>query len=131
MDVAVGMAFSIMIMSSIMITTAGSLHAKGVTDISTAEEDAKALQPLVKKFPYSVEIAEVIFALGIIDTGLLAIPILAGSSAYAISDTLSWKQGLGNKFKQAKPFYLVIAVSTLIGLGINFVNIDPIKAPTE
>jgi Mn2+/Fe2+ NRAMP family transporter len=131
MDVAVGMAFSIMITSSIIITTAGSLHAKGVTGISTAEEDAKALQPLVKKFPYSVEIAEVIFALGIIDTGLLAIPILAGSSAYAISDTLSWKQGLGNKFKQAKPFYLVIAVSTLIGLGINFVNIDPIKAPTE
>jgi Mn2+/Fe2+ NRAMP family transporter len=128
MDVAVGMAFSIMIMSSIIITTAGSLHAKGVTDISTAQEAAKALQPLVKTFPYSGEIAEVIFALGIIGTGLLAIPVLAGSSAYAISDTLGWKQGLGKKFKQAKPFYLVIVVSTLIGLGINFVNIDPIKA---
>jgi NRAMP (natural resistance-associated macrophage protein)-like metal ion transporter len=128
MDVAVGMAFSIMIMSSIIITTSGSLHAKGVTDISTSEEAAKALQPLVKTFPYSGEIAEVIFALGIIGTGLLAIPVLAGSSAYAISDTLSWKQGLGKKFKQAKPFYLVIAISTLIGLGINFVNIDPIKA---
>jgi Mn2+/Fe2+ NRAMP family transporter len=99
-----------------------------VTDISSAEEAAKALQPLVKTFPYSGEIAEVIFALGIIGTGLLAIPVLAGSSAYAISDTLSWKQGLGKKFKQAKPFYLVIAVSTLIGLGINFMNIDPIKA---
>jgi Mn2+/Fe2+ NRAMP family transporter len=82
----------------------------------------------VKSFPYSCEIAEVIFALGIIGTGLLAIPVLAGSSAYAISDTLGWKQGLGKKFKQAKPFYLVIIVSTLIGLGINFVNIDPIKA---
>jgi NRAMP (natural resistance-associated macrophage protein)-like metal ion transporter len=128
MDVAVGMAFSIMIMFSIIVTTAGSLHAKGVTDISTAEEAAKALQPLVKTFPYSGDIAEVIFALGIIGTGLLAIPVLAGSSAYAISDTLGWKQGLGKKFKQAKPFYLVIAVSTLIGLGINFVNIDPIKA---
>jgi len=128
MDVAVGMAFSIMIMSSIIVTTAGSLHAKGVTDISSAEEAAKALQPLVKTFPYSGEIAEVIFALGIIGTGLLAIPVLAGSSAYAISDILSWKQGLGKKFKQAKPFYLVIAVSTLIGLGINFMNIDPIKA---
>jgi NRAMP (natural resistance-associated macrophage protein)-like metal ion transporter len=128
MDVAVGMAFSIMIMSSIIVTTAGSLHAKGVTDISSAEEAAKALQPLVKTFPYSGEIAEVIFALGIIGTGLLTIPVLAGSSAYAISDTLSWKQGLGKKFKQAKPFYLVIAVSTLIGLGINFMNIDPIKA---
>ena len=128
MDVAVGMAFSIMIMSSIIVTTAGSLHAKGMTDISTAAEAAKALQPLVKSFPYSGEIAEIIFALGIIGTGLLAIPVLAGSSAYAISDTLGWKQGLGKKFKQAKPFYLVIAVSTLIGLGINFVNIDPIKA---
>jgi NRAMP (natural resistance-associated macrophage protein)-like metal ion transporter len=128
MDVAVGMAFSILIMSSIIVTTAGSLHAKGITDISTAQEAAKALQPLVKTFPYSGEIAEMIFALGIIGTGLLAIPVLAGSSAYAISDTFGWKQGLGKKFKQAKPFYLVIAVSTTIGLGINFVNIDPIKA---
>jgi NRAMP (natural resistance-associated macrophage protein)-like metal ion transporter len=128
MDVAVGMAFSIMIMSSIVVTTAGSLHAKGITNISTAQEAAKALQPLVKTFPYSGEIAEMIFALGIVGTGLLAVPILAGSSAYAISDTFGWKQGLGKKFKQAKPFYLVIAISTTIGLGINFVNIDPIKA---
>ena len=128
MDIAVGMAFSILIMSSIVVTTAGSLHAKGITDISTAQEAAKALQPLVKTFPYSGEIAEMIFALGIIGTGLLAVPVLAGSSAYAISDTFGWKQGLGKKFKQAKPFYLVIPVSTIIGLGINFVNIDPIKA---
>jgi Mn2+/Fe2+ NRAMP family transporter len=128
MDVAVGMAFSIMIMSSIIVTTAGSLHAKGITDISTAQEAANALQPLVKTFPYSGEIAEAIFALGIIGTGLLTVPVLAGSSAYAISDTFGWKQGLGKKFKQAKPFYLVIMVSTMIGLGINFVNVDPIKA---
>jgi Mn2+/Fe2+ NRAMP family transporter len=128
MDVAVGMAFSVLIMSSIVVTTAGSLHAKGITDISSAQKGAKALQPLVKTFPYSGEIAKVIFALGIIGTGLLAVPVLAGSSAYAISDTFSWKQGLGKKFKQAKPFYLVIAVSTIIGLGIDFVNIDPIKA---
>jgi Mn2+/Fe2+ NRAMP family transporter len=101
---------------------------KGITDISSAQKAAKALQPLVKTFPYSGEIAKVIFALGIIGTGLLAVPVLAGSSAYAISDTFSWKQGLGKKFKQAKPFYLVIAVSTIIGLGIDFVNIDPIKA---
>src|ERR671924_94179 len=127
-DVAVGMAFSILIMSSIVVTTAGSLHVKGITDISTAQEAAKALQPLVKTFPYSGEIAEVIFALGIIGTGLLAVPVLAGSSAYAISDTFGWKQGLGKKFKQAKPFYLIIAISTIVGLGINFVGIDPIKA---
>ena len=108
-DVAIGMAFSIMIMSSIVVTTAGSLHAKGITDISTAQEAARALQPLVRTFPYSGEIAEVIFTLGIIGTGLLAVPVLADSSAYAISDTFGWKQGLGKKFKQAKPFYLVIA----------------------
>jgi Mn2+/Fe2+ NRAMP family transporter len=75
-DTAVGMAFSIIIMSSIVVTTAGSLHAKRITDISTAEEAAKALQPLVKTFPYSGEIAEVIFALGIIGTGLLAVRVL-------------------------------------------------------
>jgi NRAMP (natural resistance-associated macrophage protein)-like metal ion transporter len=128
MDIAVGMAFSILIMSSIVVTTLEAYVLKGITDISTAQEAAKALQPLVKTFPYSGEIAEMIFALGIIGTGLLAVPVLAGSSAYDISDTFGWKQGLGKKFKQAKPFYLVIAVSTIIGLGINFVNIDPIKA---
>ena len=128
MDVAVGMALSQFIMWSIILTTAGTLHTYGLTDIQTADEAAKALEPLVKTFPYSGEIAEVIFALGIIGTGLLAVPVLAGSSAYAISDTFGWKQGLGKRFKQAKPFYLIIAVSTLIGLGINLVNIDPIKA---
>jgi NRAMP (natural resistance-associated macrophage protein)-like metal ion transporter len=128
MDVAVGMAMSQFIMWSIILTTAGTLHTYGLTDIQTADEAAKALEPLVKTFPYSGEIAEVIFALGIIGTGLLAVPVLAGSSAYAISDTMGWNEGLGKRFKQAKPFYLVIAVSTLIGLGINFVNIDPIKA---
>ncbi len=127
-DVAVGMALSQFIMWSIILTTAGTLHTYGLTDIQTADEAAKALEPLVKTFPYSGEIAEVIFALGIIGTGLLAVPVLAGSSAYAISDTMGWNEGLGKRFKQAKPFYLVIAVSTLIGLGINFVNIDPIKA---
>jgi NRAMP (natural resistance-associated macrophage protein)-like metal ion transporter len=128
MDVVVGMAFSVLIMSSIVITSAGSLHANGITDISTSAEAASALEPLVKTFPHSGEIAEAIFALGIIGTGLLAVPVLAGSSAYAMSDTFGWKQGLGKKFKQAKPFYLIITVSTTIGLGINFVNIDPIKA---
>jgi NRAMP (natural resistance-associated macrophage protein)-like metal ion transporter len=121
MDVALGMAFSVLIMSSIVITSAGSLHVNGITDISTSAEAASALEPLVKTFPYSGKIAEAIFALGIIGTGLLA-------SAYAISDTFGWKQGLGMRFKQAKPFYLIIAISTTVGLGINFVGIDPIKA---
>ncbi len=127
-DTAIGMAFSQLIMWSIMITTAGSLHAHGVTDIQTADQAAKSLEPLVKTFPQAGEISKTIFALGIIGTGLLAVPVLAGSSGYALSDAFGWSQGLSKKFKQAKGFYLVIATSTVIGLWINFVNLDPIRA---
>lgn len=127
-DVAIGMAFSQIIMWFIILTTSGTLHAHGLTDIVTADEAAKALEPLVKIFPHSGELAKIIFALGIIGTGLLAIPVLAGSSAYALSEQLGWSQGLNKKFKQAKGFYLIIAISTVIGLWINFVNVDPIKA---
>jgi NRAMP (natural resistance-associated macrophage protein)-like metal ion transporter len=127
-DTAIGMAFSQLIMWSIMITTAGSIHAHGVTDIQTADQAAKSLEPLVKTFPQAGEISKTIFALGIIGTGLLAVPVLAGSSGYALSDAFGWSEGLSRKFKQAKGFYLVIATSTLIGLWINFINIDPIKA---
>jgi Mn2+/Fe2+ NRAMP family transporter len=124
-DTAIGMAFSQLIMWSIMITTAGSLHAHGVTDIQTADQAAKSLEPLVKTFPQAGEISKTIFALG---TGLLAVPVLAGSSGYALSDAFRWKEGLSKKFKQAKGFYLIIAASTVIGLWINFIHIDPIKA---
>jgi NRAMP (natural resistance-associated macrophage protein)-like metal ion transporter len=127
-DVAIGMFFSQLIMWSIIVTTAGSLHNQGITDVESSEQAAKSLEPAVKSFPYSGQIAKIIFALGIVGTGLLAVPILAGSSAYALSDAFGWKQGLSKKFKQAKAFYLVIAVSTIIGLWINFSNIDPIKA---
>ena len=127
-DTAIGMAFSQLIMWSIMVTTAGSLHAHGVTDIQTADQAAKSLEPLVKTFPHAGEISKTIFALGIIGTGLLAVPVLAGSSGYALSDAFGWSEGLGKKFKQAKGFYLVIAASTVIGLWINFIHIDPIKA---
>ena len=127
-DVAIGMAFSQMVMWFIIITTAGTLHAHGVTDIATADQAAQALEPLVHTFPHSGELAKIIFAFGVIGVGLLAIPVLAGSSAYALSEQLGWKQGLSKKFKQAKGFYLIIAASTVIGLWINFSNIDPIKA---
>ena len=127
-DVVIGMAFSQLIMWFIIMTTAGTLHLNGVTDISSGEQAAQALEPLVKTFPNSGAISKTLFALGIIGTGLLTIPILAGSSAYALSDGFGWKQGLGKKFKQAKAFYLVIIASTIIGLWINFINIDPIKA---
>lgn len=127
-DVAVGMLFSQLITWVIMITTAGSLHMNGITDIQTADQAAQALEPLVKIFPYSGQLSKAIFALGIIGTGLLAIPVLAGSSAYALSETLGWKEGLGKKFRKAKSFYLVIIFSTIIGLWIALSNIDPIQA---
>ncbi len=127
-DTAIGMALSQIIMWAIITTTSGSLHAHNITDIQSADQAAKALEPLVKTFPNAGEIAKTIFALGIIGTGLLAIPVMAGSSAYALSDTFGWKQGLNRKFRQAKAFYLVIATSTIIGLWINFSSIDPIKA---
>ena len=117
-----------MIMWFIILTAAGTLHLNGITNITTAEEAAKALEPLVKTFPHSGEAAKIIFALGIIGTGLLAIPVLAGSSAYALSDGFGWKQGLSKKFRQAKAFYITILVSTAIGLAINFININPITA---
>jgi len=127
-DVATGMFFSQLIMWAIIVTTAGSLHTHGITDIQTSDQAAKALEPAVKSFPNSGEISKVVFSLGIIGTGLLAVPVLAGSSAYALSDVFGWKQGLNKKFGQAKSFYVVIAASTLIGLWINFSDIDPIKA---
>lgn len=127
-DIAAGMALSQLIMWSIIVTTSGSLHANGITEIASAEEAAKALEPLVTTFPNAGVIAKTIFALGIIGTGLLAVPVLAGSCGYALADAFGWKQGLSRKFKQAKYFYLVIGAATAIGLWINFANIDPIQA---
>lgn len=127
-DVAVGMGLSQAIMWFIIITTAGTLHVHGLTDVSTADEAAQALEPLVKTFPHAGELSKSIFALGIIGTGLLAIPVLAGSSAYALSEEFGWKEGLSKKFKQAKGFYLIIAASTIVGLWVNFADVDPIKA---
>jgi NRAMP (natural resistance-associated macrophage protein)-like metal ion transporter len=127
-DTAVGIGFAHFITWTIIITTAGSLHNHGVTDIQTAEQAAKSLEPLVKSFPNSGEISKSIFAIGIIGTGLLSIPVLSGSTAYALSDAFKWKQGLSKKFGQAKAFYLVIIISGIIGLGMNFLGINPIKA---
>jgi Mn2+/Fe2+ NRAMP family transporter len=117
-----------MIMWTIILTAAGTLHASGITDVRTADQADKALEPLVNSFPNAGVIAKTIFAMGIIGTGLLAVPVLAGSSGYALADAFGWKQGLNKKFKKAKSFYLVIAGSTVIGLWINFAGIDPMKA---
>ena len=127
-DIWIGLFFSLFIMWSIIVTSAGSLYTNGVNDVQTADQAALALEPLVKTFPQAGEIAKVIFALGIIGTGLLAIPVLAASSAFAVCDTFGWKEGLEKKFRQAKSFYLIIVASTLIGVCITFSNINPIQA---
>ncbi|MDW0323743.1 MAG: divalent metal cation transporter, partial [Nitrososphaeraceae archaeon] len=127
-DIGIGMFFSQFIMWSIIITSAGSLYFAGITDIQTADQAASALVPLITCFPNSGQIAKLIFAFGIIGTGLFAIPVLSASSAFALSDTFGWKEGLEKKFSQAKSFYSVIAVSTLIGVWITFSHIDPIHA---
>jgi Mn2+/Fe2+ NRAMP family transporter len=127
-DIGIGMFFSQLIMWSIIITSAGSLYFAGLTDIQTADQAASSLEPLVKNFPNAGQIAKLIFAFGIIGTGLLAIPVLAASSAFALSDTFGWKEGLEKKFSQAKSFYSVIVASTLIGVWVTFSNVNPIQA---
>jgi NRAMP (natural resistance-associated macrophage protein)-like metal ion transporter len=118
-DTAIGMFLSNLIAFFVIITTASTLHAQGVTTFSTVDQIAQALKPLAGNY------ATIIFALGILGTGLLAIPVLAGSAAYALSEAFGWKHGLGRRFKQAKAFYGVIIVATLIGVLVNFTSIDP------
>ncbi len=127
-DTFVGMLASELAQWFIIITTASVLFAHGMTNINTAADAAKALEPLVKSFPNSGQIAKDLFAVGIIGLGLLGIPVLAGSSAYALSEAFGWKEGLSKKFKQAKGFYGIIIVSTFIGLLMNFFGINPIRA---
>ncbi len=127
-DNALGMFFSEVITWFIIITTASVLNSHGIKNISTASEAAKALEPLVSTFPNSGFLAKTIFASGIIGIGLMSVPVLAGSASYALSEAFNWKEGLNLKLKQAHGFYGVITVATLIGLLINFVGIDPIRA---
>ena len=122
LDTLIGMGFSNLIALAIIITTAATLHANGVTDIQSSAQAAEALKPVAGPF------AELIFALGIIGTGLLAIPVLAGSTAYAVGEGLKWPVGLARKPKEASAFYVVLAISGLLGIALNFTPIDPIKA---
>jgi NRAMP (natural resistance-associated macrophage protein)-like metal ion transporter len=121
-DTIVGMAFSNLIALSIIITAAASLHAAGKTDIHTSAQAAEALKPIAGAF------AEWIFALGIVGTGLLAIPVLAGATAYAVGEGRRWPVGLSRKPKQAVAFYAVLALSAGIGIALNFTPINPISA---
>jgi NRAMP (natural resistance-associated macrophage protein)-like metal ion transporter len=121
-DTYVGMGLSNAVALFIILTTAATLNAHGVTDIQTSAQAAEALRPIAGRFAFFV------FALGIIGTGLLALPVLAGSSAYALGETFGWHVGLARKLHRAKAFYACIAVATLIGILLNFSSIDPIKA---
>ena len=121
-DTYFGMLLSNLVAIFIVITTAATLHAHGVTDIQTSSQAASALKPIAGPFVF------LIFALGIIGTGLLAVPVLAGSAAYAVGETFGWHVGLARKPGRAPAFYAVIAVAFVVGAGLNFIHIDPIKA---
>jgi len=120
-DTSVGMAFSNTIAFFIILTTAAVLYAGGVTDIQTAADAANALRPLAGELTFAL------FALGIIGTGLLAIPVLAGSAAYGVADAFGWKATLAAAPREAIGFYSIIAAATIIGFGLGFTSLDPIK----
>ena len=121
-DVGVGAFFSNIVMYFIILTTAVTLNRHGITNINTSREAAEALRPFAGNF------AAALFTLGIVGVGLLAIPTLAGSTAYAFAETLGWRQGLNKSVAQARWFYTVILLSTVAGVGLDFVGINPVKA---
>ena len=121
-DVNFGMLFSNVVMFFIILTTGTVLFNSNVHTIETVEQAAKALEPLAGDSAY------LLFAAGVIGTGFLALPVLSGSLSYIISETFEWELGLDKKFHEAKAFYIVIALSMLIGLMINYVGISPVQA---
>lgn len=121
-DTYIGMGFSNLVAFFIVLTTAATLHAHGVSDIQTSAQAASALRPLAGEFAF------LLFSLGIIGTGLLAVPVLAGSAAYAMAGAFRWKNSLELKPSAAKRFYAIIVASTLAGVAFSFMPIDPIKA---
>jgi NRAMP (natural resistance-associated macrophage protein)-like metal ion transporter len=121
-DVDFGMSFSGLVMFFIILTTGTVLYNSGIHEINTVEQAAKALKPLAGNAAY------LLFAIGVIGTGLLAIPVLSGSLSYIITETFGWEQGLDKKFHEARAFYIVIAISLLLGLSLNYIGISPIKA---
>ncbi|HUJ01079.1 MAG TPA: divalent metal cation transporter [Usitatibacter sp.] len=121
-DTWIGMLFSNGIALCIMLTAASTLHVQGITSIDTAEQAAKALRPIAGAFAFLV------FSAGIIGTGMLAVPVLAGSAAYAVAESRRWPIGLGLPLLEARGFYGILAAATLIGVAVDFTNIDPIKA---
>ncbi len=121
-DVDFGMTFSAFVMYFIILTTGTVLFKSGVHQIDTVEQAAMALKPLAGEMAY------LLFAIGVIGTGLIAIPVLSGSLSYIFSETFGWEQGLDKKFHEAKGFYVIIAISLILGLSLNYIGISPIKA---
>ena len=121
-DTYIGMAFSNLVALAIMFTTAATLHAAGTTDIQTSTQAAEALKPIAGPFAFAI------FATGVVGTGLLAVPVLAGSAAYAVGEAFKWPTGLDRKPKNARAFYCTITIATLSGIIITFSPLDPIKA---
>jgi Mn2+/Fe2+ NRAMP family transporter len=122
LDTWVGMGFSNLVAFFIMLTTAVTLHVNGITDIQTSAQAAEALRPLAGEYAFAM------FAAGIVGTGLLAVPVLAGSAAYAVAETFDWRIGLGLRLAEARGFYAILAAATMIGMAMNFAGIDPIRA---
>ncbi len=120
-DTYVGMGFSNLVAFFIILTTAATLHVSGITNIQTSAQAAEALRPLAGDFTF------LLFSLGIIGTGMLAVPVLAGSAAYAVAETLDWRTGLDLKLEEGKGFYSIISVATLGGVILCFTPIDPMK----
>jgi NRAMP (natural resistance-associated macrophage protein)-like metal ion transporter len=121
-DVGIGTAFSNLVMFAIILTTAMTLHRHGLTNIETSKEVAQALRPLAGRF------AEVLYTVGLVGVGLLAIPTLSGSAAYAFAETFGWKQGLDQKLTGARYFYAVMTLSTAAGVVLDFADVNPVKA---
>ncbi len=121
-DTYAGMGLSNAVALFIILTTAATLHAAGIRDVETSAQAAKALEPLAGRFAFEL------FAVGIIGTGLLAVPVLAGSAAYGVAETFRWHASLESRPNKAKQFYGVLAVATIVGLALNFVGLNPIRA---
>jgi NRAMP (natural resistance-associated macrophage protein)-like metal ion transporter len=122
LDVGIGTFFSNFVMYFIILTTALTLHAHGIKDIDTSKQAAEALKPLVGSIAYTL------YTVGLIGVGLLAIPTLTGSAAYAFAETFKWRQGLDERFRGARYFYGVIILSTVVGIAMDFLGINPVKA---
>ena len=122
LDTYIGMAFSNLVALAIIVATAATLHVAGITDVQTSTQAAEALRPVAGPFAFTL------FALGIIGTGLLAVPVLAGSAAYAVGEASMWPVGLSRKPEKAKRFYATLAIATMFGVALNFSPINPIKA---